>query len=69
MEHQSTVNPNMPLRFLEYIARLYETILSEKPIYTTRIVEIPTPEFIVLYNGATYMPDEKILKLSDMFNV
>ena len=67
IEHQSTINPNMALRLLMYIARVYEKIIGDKNIYTTHAITIPRPEFFVLYNGLTTYPDEKILKLSDAF--
>jgi hypothetical protein len=67
IEHQSTINPNMALRLLMYIARIYEKLLGDKNIYTTRALTIPRPEFFVLYNGTAPYPDEQILKLSDSF--
>jgi hypothetical protein len=67
IEHQSTINPNMALRLLMYIARVYEKIVGDKNIYATRPVRIPRPEFFVLYNGVAPYPDEKVLKLSDAF--
>jgi hypothetical protein len=67
IEHQSTINPNMALRLLMYIARVYEKIVVDKNIYTTRLIPIPRPEFFVLYNGVTPYPDEAVLKLSDTF--
>jgi hypothetical protein len=67
LEHQSTINPNMALRLLMYIARIYEKILGDKNIYTTKALKIPRPEFFVLYNGTASYPDEQILKLSDAF--
>ena len=67
IEHQSTINPNMALRLLMYIARVYEKILGDKNIYTTRAIPIPRPEFFVLYNGVSPYPEEQILKLSDAF--
>jgi hypothetical protein len=67
IEHQSTINPNMALRLLMYIARVYEKIIGDKNIYSTRPVSVPRPEFFVLYNGVSPFPDEKILKLSDIF--
>ncbi len=70
IEHQSTINENMPLRFLLYISRIYEKIISNKDIYRTSLIKIPTPEFIVLYNGeqrAGEFPDQMVLKLSDAF--
>ena len=67
LEHQSTINANMPLRCLMYIARLYEKITDDKAIYHDKLIEIPTPEFIVLYNGVKPFPAEKILNLSDAY--
>jgi len=67
LEHQSTVNPNLPLRMLLYIARLYEKIVSEKNIYASTQIKIPRVIFIVLYNGKADIPDRMTLKLSDMF--
>jgi predicted transposase/invertase (TIGR01784 family) len=67
LEHQSTINPNMPLRLLMYIARVYEKITDSKNIYGSKKVPIPRPEFIVLYNGVKPYPDTKVLKLSDSF--
>ncbi|MCL1836461.1 MAG: Rpn family recombination-promoting nuclease/putative transposase [Treponema sp.] len=48
IEHQSTINPNMPLRLLLYIAHLYEKIIGRKKLYNTKLEKIPAPEFIVL---------------------
>jgi len=67
LEHQSTVNPNLPLRLLLYIARLYEKIMSGDDIYSSKLIRIPCPIFIILYNGDADMPECSILKLSDMF--
>ncbi|MCL2237960.1 MAG: Rpn family recombination-promoting nuclease/putative transposase, partial [Treponema sp.] len=51
IEHQSTLSQNIPLRILMYIARVYEKIVEEENIYHKKLIKIPTPEFIVLYNG------------------
>jgi hypothetical protein len=67
LEHQSTVNPNMPLRCLLYLARLYEKIIDNKDVYKSRLVTIPRPECFVLYNGTADYPDETRLKLSEAF--
>ncbi|MDR1802722.1 MAG: Rpn family recombination-promoting nuclease/putative transposase [Treponema sp.] len=67
IEHQSTVNRNMPLRLLLYIARVYETIIDRKKLYQSAIEKIPEPEFIVLYNGRVPYPEHTILKLSEAF--
>jgi hypothetical protein len=67
IEHQSTINENVPLRFLMYIGRLYEEITDLKRRFQKRLVKIPRPEFIVLYNGTDEYPDYKELRLSDAF--
>ena len=66
-EHQSTINPNMPLRCLEYIGRLYETLFESKEKYSRKLLNIPTPEFYVFYNGEEPYPSDKTLKLSEAF--
>ncbi len=66
-EHQSSLNPNMPLRFLQYIAREYEKLMVGKSLYYTNLVKIPTPRFVVFYNGKEEQPAEQILRLSDAF--
>ena len=66
-EHQSTINENMPLRFLEYIARLYEKLQASTDRYLRKLVKIPTPEFYVFYNGKEDYPETMTLRLSDAF--
>ena len=50
-EHQSTVNPNIPLRDLFYIAAEYQKLIDRKSLYSSAIQKIPTPGFFVFYNG------------------
>jgi hypothetical protein len=57
----------MPLRMLLYIAREYERIIESKNLYKEKLLKIPSPEFIVLYNGKKEFPDYKEMKLSDAF--
>ena len=66
-EHQSTINPNMPIRCLEYVVRLYERILDAQERYARSLIKIPTPEFYVFYNGQEEYPTETVLHLSDAF--
>ena len=66
-EHQSTVNPNMPLRCLEYVTRLYEHIQNPRERYSRTLKKIPMPAFYVFYNGVEKFPAKQILKLSDSF--
>ena len=68
-EHQSTINENMPLRFLLYIGRLYETLLAVEDRYKEKRIPLPAPEFYVFYNGEKKYPAYKLLKLSDSFIV
>ena len=67
IEHQSTINPNMALRLLLYIARVFEKTVKGRSIYSQKQLSIPWPEFYVLYNGSKPYPDENILRLSDLF--
>ena len=67
IEHQSTINENMPFRILEYITRIYEKITKSKNKFGRKLIQLPIPEFYVFYNGKEDFPTEKTLKLSDAF--
>jgi predicted transposase/invertase (TIGR01784 family) len=67
IEHQSTVNNNMPLRLFLYMARIYEKITDRRKTYQKKLEEICWPEFIVLYNGNDPYPDHEELRLSKAF--
>lgn len=68
-EHQSTCNPNMPVRFLIYLAQEYQKAIeeAEESLYGERQILLPTPQCIVFYNGEKQMPEEQILRLSEAF--
>ena len=66
-EHQSTYNPNLPLRFLLYLSDLYEKMIKGKNIYGSKMIEIPAPKFIVFYNGKEERPEREVIKLSDAY--
>ena len=71
-EHQSSYNPNMPLRGFLYFADLYRQIIKDNErIYSQQIVRIPNPKYIVFYNGSTSKVKDDVikLKLSDCFEV
>ena len=67
IEHQSSICENAPLRLLLYVARVFEKIVDKRAMYRQKLMKIPMPEFIVLYNGKDSFPDEKTLYLSDAF--
>ena len=68
VEHQSSINENMPFRFLYPILRIFENgIPDRKAIYRKALIKLPRPEFIVLYNGTDPFPDQKVLRLSDAY--
>ena len=67
VEHQSTINENMPFRMLEYIARIYEKITDPKKKFGKSLMKLPMPEFYVFYNGKEDFPSETVMKLSDAF--
>ena len=66
-EHQSTFSPNMPLRGLLYFADLYKKQLRGKDLSTRSLVKIPTPYYVVFYNGLEKKDEEFVQRLSDSF--
>ena len=66
-EQQSTVNPNMPLRYLGYVSRVFEKLTVHKNIYSRKLIKLPTPKFIVFYNGREEQPECKKYRLSDAY--
>ena len=66
-EHQSTPCPNIPLRDLSYVASIYREQYDISKTHKVLPLKIPTPRFVVFYNGTIPMEDEKVYKLSDMF--
>ena len=70
-EHQSTFNPNMPIKGLLYFSRLYEKYITANgiDIYTSTLKKLPFPQYIVFYNGTEKEPDRSTLKLSDSFYI
>ncbi len=52
---------------LHYVARLYEAMMEEGQVYKSKLVKIPTPKFVVFYNGEQAQPERKCLYLSDMY--
>ncbi len=69
-EHQSSYNPNMPVRMLEYVGKLYSGYITKNKVnkYGSTQIMLPVPKLVVFYNGTTDKDDEVILKLSDAFN-
>ncbi len=66
-EHQSTCNPNMPLRDLIYVTRVLQNRIKDENLYSKSLIKIPTPRFVVFYNGTDFQPEQQILYLSDAF--
>lgn len=67
IEHQSTINPNMPLRLLEYITRIYSKRVKSRAKFSDRLIPLPMPEFYVFYTGNAPTAPEYTLRLSDAF--
>ena len=67
--HQSTPNPNMPVREIMYLGKLYDKYIHQRKanIYGSKLIELPVPKIIVFYNGTKDQPDDTILRLSDAF--
>ena len=66
-EHQSTYNPNMPLRDLFYICSEYQKLVDKKSLFSSTLQKIPAPNFIEFYNGSTEIADCTELRLSSAF--
>lgn len=66
-EHQSTVNPNMPLRDLIYVTNILQGLTTEENLYGSELIRLPSPKFVVFYNGTDLQPTQQILRLSDAF--
>ncbi len=68
-EHQSTYSPNMPIRGLIYFSRQYEGIIAEEQrnVYGSKLIKLPTPEYVIFYNGMREQKDKTELYLSDSF--
>lgn len=66
-EHQSTISKNIPLRNLFYIAKELQTKVDAERLYRKKQVKVPTPKFLVFYNGTEKYPERQILRLSDAF--
>lgn len=69
-EHQSTYNPNMPMRFFIYAAKLYEKFIATSDYYpySSVLQSAPCPKCICFYNGSTAQPERQILRLSEAFS-
>ena len=68
-EHQSTYNPNLPLRFLFYISDLYSVITRDRNLYGEKKVMLPTPNFLIFFNGCKNLPERMELNLSDLYEI
>ena len=69
-EHQSTPNPNMPVRGLMYYGKLYDKYIevNNLNIYSERLQILPTPRYFVFYNGRDNAPEKEVLRLTDAFS-
>ena len=66
-EHQSTYNPNMPLRELIYFVTIIKKLVENRNLFSHKLVKIPTPKFAVFYNGGETRPEREVLRLSDAY--
>ena len=68
-EHQSTYNPNMPVRMLMYSGMVYSKYTKENKInrYSGQLKKLPVPRLVTFYNGTKETEDRVILRLSDAF--
>ena len=68
-EQQSSYNPNMPLRLMQYAGNLFEqhVVKNKRNKYGRTLIELPVPKLVVFYNGPEEKPEELELRLSDAF--
>ena len=68
-EHQSTYNPNMPMRSLIYCTDAIDRRIKEKNenLYGHKQIKIPTPRFVVFYNGREKRPAVERMYLSSAY--
>ena len=66
-EHQSTVNPNMPYRNLEYVTKCFKRYVGNFDIYSGKALTLPNPKFVVFYNGVNEQPPIRVMRLSDLY--
>lgn len=69
IEHQSTINENMPFRCLSYVAELMNNLIEDKDkLYHKALIRFPAPRFYVFYDGDAKEPLKREMWLSDSFN-
>ena len=61
------MNPNIPLRDLIYVTKVLQNITRNETLYSSGLIKLPAPRFVVFYNGTDPQPEEQILRLSDAF--
>jgi hypothetical protein len=60
----------MPIRGLIYIADIYQAYIAvmDLNLYSTTQIKLPTPKYVVFYNGEDEHDDVEYLRLSDAFD-
>lgn len=68
-EHQSTWNPNMPVRFLIYLGQEYQKLVEQdvNSFYGSKTIMLPVPKCVVFYNGEVNKPEESYMHLSEAY--
>ena len=68
IEHQSTINENMPFRMFLYVAEIYLQYIKSEDFYRRKLINLPVPRLFVLYNGSTGLPESlREMNLYDSF--
>ena len=68
-EHQSTYSPNLPLRYLFYVSDLYSKMTKDCNLYGSRRIMLPSPRFLIFYNGREERTEREILELAEAFEI
>ena len=68
-EHQSTVNGNLGLRLLLYVSEVLYKMVPKRKLYSSKPVRLPSPRFVIFYNGRTEIAERQEIRLSDLYEV
>ena len=68
-EHQSTPNPNLPLRDLFYVADVLQNLTQDMNLYSRKRQMIAVPRFLMFYNGTDDLSEVTEYRLSDLYAV
>ncbi len=69
-EHQSSYNPNMPIRGVIYFSQLYKKYIKSNKLnlYGSKMIKLPTPQYYVFYVRHDDVPEKQVVTCSHYLN-